>query len=114
MDLMTSLGFRHRGWDKTFGYNVQPRFGAITYLTDEPMDEQLQRFQSRTRTNIRRSLKNGLFVELAPSKLKIFDDLMETTADRDVFTARPLAYFERISMKRLRQLVQRRLMSSSS
>lgn len=95
MDLLLSMGYRHRGWDRSMTFNAQPRFAAITYLTDEPMDEQFKRLTSKVRGTIRRTLKNGLFFEKAGAdKLPQFAKLIDITAERDDFSARPLSYFE--------------------
>lgn len=95
MDLLTSLGYRHRGWDRSMTYNAQPRFAAITYLTDEPMEEQFMRFSSKIRATIRRTMRNGLFFEVAgPDKLPQFAKLIDITAEREDFSGRPLSYFQ--------------------
>lgn len=95
MELMLSLGYRHRGWDRSMTYNAQPRFSAITYLTNEPMEEQFNRLTSKVRGTIRRTMRNGLFFEKADAdKLPHFAKLIDTTAERENFSGRPLSYFQ--------------------
>lgn len=95
MDLMKSMGYRHRGWDRSMTFNAQPRFAAITYLTDEPMEEQFKRFSSKVRGTIRRTMRNGLFFEIAGAdKLPQFSKLIDITAERENFSGRPLSYFQ--------------------
>jgi len=96
LEAISSLGFRHKGLEKGLYAYTQPRYHAVTDLSPD-LDTVFKTFQSRTRTNVRKSLKNGLVLEDAPfEKMKEFYEIMKITGDRDDFSIRGLDYFQRM------------------
>lgn len=89
-----SYGFKHQGFIDGLSGASQPRHHM---MTDISLDEKslLKSFQSRTRTNVRKSLKYGFELEDAPiEKMNIFYNIMKVTGDRDDFNIRSQEYFE--------------------
>lgn len=91
--------FRARGYlpnEKPGFGGEQPRCNMILPLAGRTEDEILAGFKQKWRYNIRLAEKKGVEVTLdAPREdLAAFHALYRTTATRDGFTGRPLAYFE--------------------
>lgn len=96
MDVLTSKGFVHQGFLDGLLSLAQPRHHVTTDISRDEK-ELLKSFQSRTRTDVRKSLKNGLVLEDASfDKVDIFHDLMEITSERDDFGIRSASYFKRV------------------
>lgn len=94
LQTIESYGFKHQGFSFGLSGGAQPRHHMIT---DISLDEKalLKSFQSRTRTNVRKSQKYGFELEDAPiEKMSIFYNIMQVTGDRDDFNIRSQEYFE--------------------
>ncbi len=95
IDYLKDFGCYHHGLEKGLVYN-QPRYYMITDI-DKSEKELMNSFQSRTRSVIKKSMKNGLSCEKCDkSELKKFYNLMEITAKRDEFNYRGYEYFENL------------------
>ena len=95
-DVLENRGFVHSGFLDGLQTLAQPRHHVIT---DISMDEKalMKSFQSRTRTDVRKSLKNGLVMEdMGADKVDVFYDLMQITSERDGFGTRSASYFKKI------------------
>lgn len=94
--VLTGLGFRHHGY--TMGIiDTQPRFTMVTPLSGD-INEVVATFGSATRTLVKKSFKTGLCCERGGrEELSEFIRLMEETGERDGFTTRDQAYFERMA-----------------
>ena len=96
IEKIQTYGFRHKGLKKGLYAYTQPRLHMTTDLSPDLKDV-MKSFQSRTRTNVRKSLKNGLVFERAPlEKMPIFHEMMQVTGSRDEFSIRGLDYFQRM------------------
>lgn len=92
---LEKIGFKHKGF--TVGMvDFQPRFAMVTDISED-LDTVFKSFNSRAKTNIKKSIKYGLSFEIVDnSKVEEFSKLMEVTGKRDGFTARGKEYFERL------------------
>jgi len=82
------------------GYGLQPGAQTVqppsTIMIDISDDEDaiLKRMKSKWRYNIRLAARKGVTVrELTRAELSIFDDLMQTTGQRDSFSVHSAAYY---------------------
>lgn len=93
---------RTAGWQREDGSgagfgDVQPRYVFQVPLAGRSLDEVFAGFNQEWRRNIRKAEKSGVEVERGTiADLAEFHRLYLETAERDRFTARPLAYFERM------------------
>lgn len=95
-EVLEKSGFVHNGFLDGLQTYAQPRHHVITDISRDEK-ELMKSFQSRTRTDVRKSLKNGLVFEDATiDKVDIFYDLMQITSERDGFGTRSASYFKRI------------------
>lgn len=93
--LLEDYGYKHRGYSFGVQSDLQPRHHMVTDISKSE-DELMKSFQSRTKTDVRKSLKNGLeFVE-ANDKVEVFYDLYELTSERDGFLISDLAFQKNI------------------
>jgi lipid II:glycine glycyltransferase (peptidoglycan interpeptide bridge formation enzyme) len=75
----------------------QPRYVVQLPLTGRDEDDLLKGFNQLWRRNIKKAAKAGVTVRLGQAAdLDAFHQLYVETANRDGFTPRPLAYFERM------------------
>ncbi|MGF0039926.1 lipid II:glycine glycyltransferase FemX [Peptoniphilaceae bacterium SGI.131] len=96
LNLLLSNKFIHHGFLDGLSSATQPRFHMITPL-EEDLDSIFLKFSSRTKTKIRKALKNPLvFEDVCVDKLEVFHTLMEETGLRDGFSTRNLAYFKKM------------------
>lgn len=94
-EILEKHGFKHRGYSFGVQSDIQPRHHMVTDIT---RDEKalLNSFQSRTKTSVRKSLKNGLdFIE-ANDKVEIFYNLFKETSQRDGFVICDMDYIQTI------------------
>lgn len=95
-DSLEEKGFKHSGFLDGLQTLAQPRHHVITDISRDE-NALLKSFQSRTRTDVRKSLKNGLVFEDAPfDKIEVFSNLMQITSERDGFGTRSCEYFKKI------------------
>lgn len=89
------MGFvRHFGPDGFEG--IQARFNYRLYINGRNEEELLANVNQQTRRNIRKAQKFGVTVEVVGAeRLDDFVRLMNITGERDGFSTRPKAYFER-------------------
>lgn len=96
IEKISSYGFKHKGSELGLYTYTQPRFHMVTDLSGT-MEEVKKSFSSRTRTDVNRSLDNGLIFEEGDRKdLAIFHEIMKETGARDDFSIRGISYFERM------------------
>lgn len=75
----------------------QPRYQARIPLTDSSVDDVLAKMDQTSRRQTRKSLRSELSITVGDeSDLPAWHRLYSETAQRDGFTARPLAYFQRM------------------
>lgn len=93
---MSSMGFKQFK-DETGFETIQTRFNYRLYLNGRTEDELFANLTQKTRYNIRVAQKHGVEVRVAgPEYLDDFTRIMRTTGERDGFSTRPKAYFERM------------------
>lgn len=93
--LLEKYGYKHRGYSFGVQSDLQPRHHVITDISKSE-DDLLKSFQSRTKTDVRKSLKNGLEFEKANDKVDIFYNLYMLTAKRDGFVISELGFIKKI------------------
>ncbi len=96
-ETLRGLGFQPSP-DASGGFGgTQPRCVMKLDIAASP-DEVMKGFHSKWRYNIRLAERKGVEVkqECTRDDLKIFHDLYRVTAQRDRFTGRPLAYFQKL------------------
>jgi len=93
---LQKMGFRPSG-DRTGFGGVQPRYVFRMDVTS-PNDDLLAGMASKTRYNLRLSIRRGVKVRVAENKddLAVFYDVLQETAERDHFLVRDFSYFERM------------------
>jgi len=93
---------RAAGWQREDGAgagfgDVQPRYVFQVPLSGRSLDDVFAGFNQEWRRNIRKAEKAGVEVERGTlADLADFHRLYLVTAERDRFTGRPLAYFQRM------------------
>ena len=93
---------RAAGWHREDGSgagfgDVQPRYVFQVPLAGRSLDEIFAGFNQEWRRNVRKAEKSGVDVARGTlADLADFHRLYQVTAERDRFTGRPLAYFERM------------------
>lgn len=96
LSVMSSMGFRQFKGETGFE-NIQTRFNYRLYLKGRTEDELFANLTQKTRYNVRVAQKHGVEVRVAGREyLEDFARLMRTTGERDGFSTRPKAYFERM------------------
>jgi lipid II:glycine glycyltransferase (peptidoglycan interpeptide bridge formation enzyme) len=94
--IMEELGYKRHFGSKNFE-GVQPNYVFRLNVRDKTEDELLAAFHSKTRYNLRLSVRKGVEVRLCGKEmLPAFSAIMEETGTRDGFIVRPQAYFESI------------------
>ncbi|MBR4949386.1 MAG: peptidoglycan bridge formation glycyltransferase FemA/FemB family protein [Clostridia bacterium] len=90
------LGFSIKNDDKNYE-GIQPRFVFRLDIGDKDEEQLLEYFSSKTRYNIRLSIKKGVTVKRCGKEaLDDFTRIMRETGERDNFSIRSKDYFERI------------------
>jgi alanine adding enzyme len=88
---LQQVGWRWSGLTTKSG---QPRFYYVRDLAPT-YDETFKSFATSVRTNTRRARENGLTVrQLKRNELSIFKQILESTADRQGFQDKTMAYYE--------------------
>ncbi|MBC8570479.1 lipid II:glycine glycyltransferase FemX [Zongyangia hominis] len=96
ISLCTNLGFRYQPDQKDLT-TVQTRINYMLDIAGKTPEEVFAGFHSKCRYNIRVALRHGVQCLVQDkSHLPEFYKLYQITAERDGFTPRPLAYFERL------------------
>jgi len=94
--IMEKLGYQRHFGSKNFE-GVQPGYVFRLNVKDKTEDELLQAFHSKTRYNLRLSVRKGVEVRICGKEmLETFSKIMDETGTRDGFIVRPKAYFESI------------------
>ena len=90
-------GFKIDGKIKDVNSLLQPRFVFRLDLKGKTEDEIFASFHSKTRYNIRLATKKGVTIrEGTRDDLQQFQEILETTGERDGFYIRKKEYFEKI------------------
>ena len=93
---LTDAGFKIIPGSKNFE-GIQPCFVFRLDVAGKTEEEVFNIFHSKTRYNIRLSVKKGVTVRLGGKEdVKDFQCLMEETGLRDEFVVRPASYFEKM------------------
>ncbi|MBR5239003.1 MAG: peptidoglycan bridge formation glycyltransferase FemA/FemB family protein [Clostridia bacterium] len=93
---LTDAGFKIIPGSKNFE-GIQPCFVFRLDVAGKTEEEVFDIFHSKTRYNIRLSVKKGVTVRLGGKEdVKDFQRLMEETGLRDEFVVRPASYFEKM------------------
>lgn len=96
-EIMLKLGFKLNDKAKTFSEGINPRYVFRLDIKGKTEEEIFNKFQSKTRYNIRLATKKGVVIrEGTREDLKDFHKIMEVTGKRDNFMIRPLSYFEKM------------------
>ena len=93
---LKDAGFKITPGSQTFD-GIQPCFVFRLDVAGKTEEEIFNNFQSKTRYNVRLSLKKGVTVRLGGKEdIPDFQRLMEETGLRDEFVVRPASYFEKM------------------
>lgn len=93
---MKDLGFKHNTGGEDFE-TIQARFNYRLYLNGRTKDEIFENLHPKTRYNVRVARKHNVEVKVCDkSALDEFLPIMQVTGERDGFSTRPKAYFERM------------------
>lgn len=93
---VTEAGFKIKPAGKNFD-GVQPRFVYRLPISGKSEEEILSGFESKTRYNLRLSVRKGVTVRQGSrDELPRFYEIMKETGTRDHFAIRPLSYFEKM------------------
>ena len=96
VDALASLGWREQETEGGFSAG-QPKFNFHLPVGARSEDEVLRGMNQLWRRNIKKATKAGVEVRLGDrSDLPAFHKIYAETAERDHFTPRPLAYFEKM------------------
>ncbi len=96
IDMMKSLGFSHNTGGEDFE-TIQARFNYRLYFDGRNEEEIFNNLHPKTRYNIRVAKKHNVEVKVCDkSALDEFLPIMQVTGERDGFSTRPRAYFERM------------------
>ena len=96
INIMKEMGFSHNTGGEDFE-TIQARFNYRLYLNGRTETEIFENLHSKTRYNIRVALKHEVEVKVCDkSALDEFLPIMQVTGERDGFSTRPRAYFERM------------------
>ena len=91
---MVRAGFKEPSIEEDFG-NGQPMFQARVPIESDA-ESVLMRMNQTSRSETRKSLKQGLIIKRGASLVHDFHSLYVMTAEREQFTPRPVSYFERL------------------
>lgn len=93
--LLKKLGYKHFGFNLTFGKELQPRWIYVLDLKGKDENTVFQNFSSDTKRYINRAIKNNLEIEeLDQDNLDDFYKIMSHTSKRRGFINRPLSYYK--------------------
>ncbi|MGH3358913.1 MAG: lipid II:glycine glycyltransferase FemX [Nocardioidaceae bacterium] len=96
VDALGSLGWREQATEGGFSAG-QPKYNFQVPVGDRSEDDVLAGMNQLWRRNIKKAAKLGVEVRLGGRRdLPDFHRIYAETADRDGFTPRPLAYFEKM------------------
>ena len=96
VDSLTALGWREQATDGGFSAG-QPKYNFHLPVGDRSEDEVLRGMNQLWRRNIKKATKLGVEVRVGDrDDLPAFHKIYAETAERDHFTPRPLAYFEKM------------------
>ena len=96
LTIMEKLGYQRHFGSKNFE-GVQPNYVFRLNVRGKTEEELLQAFHSKTRYNLRLSVRKGVEVRVCGKEmLDTFSSIMDETGTRDGFIVRPRAYFESI------------------
>ena len=102
VSLMRDFGFRLPEDSKNFE-GIQPRYVFRLPVAGKSEEDLLAGFESKTRYNLRLSVRKGVTVKFFPGdgdvpeeELDAFSRLMETTGERDRFIVRGKEYFRKL------------------
>ena len=94
--IMKDMGFSHNTGGEDFE-TIQARFNYRLYINGRNEEELMANLHPKTRYNIRVALKHEVEVKVCDkSALDEFLPIMQVTGERDGFSTRPRAYFERM------------------
>lgn len=100
IDNLKSLGYKHFGFNLTFGKELQPRWIYVLDIKGKSEDEVFNNFSSDTKRYINRAIKNNLKVEeLTLDSLDDFYNIMAHTSKRRGFINRPMSYYQNMFEK---------------
>jgi len=98
--LLKKLGYKHFGFNLTFGKELQPRWIYVLDLKNKNQETIFQNFSSDTKRYINRAIKNNLEIEeLNSENLENFYKIMAHTSKRRGFINRPLSYYKNMYEK---------------
>ncbi|UYM07339.1 lipid II:glycine glycyltransferase FemX [Solicola gregarius] len=96
VDALASLGWREQATEGGFSAG-QPKYNFHLPVGDRDEDAVLRGMNQLWRRNIKKATKSGVEVRLGGrDELADFHRIYAETAERDHFTPRPLAYFEKM------------------
>ena len=96
-EIVSKLGYKIKDNAKNFSEEIQPRYVFRLSLKNKTEDEIFEKFQSKTRYNVRLASKKGVKIkEGTREDLSDFYKIMQITGRRDNFIIRPLEYFQKM------------------
>lgn len=98
LNLMLSLGYKEKKNIKTIDDVIQPKYVMRLNLKGHTEESLIATFHSKTRYNIRLSIKKGVTVREGKTDedFEIFHKIMQETGSRDDFFIRDSSYFKKI------------------
>lgn len=100
--IMFSMGFNLLAEGKNFE-GIQPRYVFRLNINGRSKEQLLERFESKTRYNLRLSVRKGVTIkyfsggsDIPGEELAAFSELMKTTGERDRFMVRDKSYFAKL------------------
>lgn len=89
------LGYKIKSNSKSFRDEIQARHNLRLNLKNRTEEEVFESFASKTRYNIRLSMKKGVEIkELGKDGIEEFYELLKITGNRDGFIIRPIEYYK--------------------
>lgn len=98
LNLMLSLGYKEKQNIKSIDDVIQPKYVMRLNIKDHTEDSLIATFHSKTRYNIRLSIKKGVIIRegTTDEDIEIFHKIMKETGSRDDFFIRDSSYFKKL------------------
>lgn len=95
VDQYKEMGFAHLPLKQGYDMSKQCRWMSVLYLMDQTKEQVFKSFPSKTRQNIKNSLKYNIKVrKLERDELSILHDLVSMTGERRHFSSLSLEYYQ--------------------
>ena len=97
VDNLKQLGYRHVGFTKTYGKDIEPRWISVLDIKDKTIEEINNNYNKTTKWEVKDSYKHGLkLIEANEEEIEEFKKMMVHTSLRRGFVDRPLSYYQKM------------------